>query len=96
MQNLKSSKKSKIKEITLDFNPDKNSKASDVFKRKEYDVNKDPAQKNRNVKINYLKNTELPESKVFSHVVQGLINPVKSSFSLKKITDTYKKIMKKK
>jgi len=88
---LKSSKKSKIKEITLDFNPDKNSKASDVFKRKEYDVTKDPAQKNRNIKINYLKNTELPESKVFSHVVQGLINPVKSSFSLKKITDTYKK-----
>ena len=95
--NLKSSKKQlKINEVTLDFNPDKKtdkdkkiSKASDVFKRKEYDVNKDPAQKNRNVKINYLKNTELPESKVFSHVVQGLINPVKSSFSLKKITETH-------
>ena len=88
--NLKSSKKSKINEITLDFNPEKKTaKASDVFKRKEYDVNKDPAQKNRNVKINYLKNTELPESKVFSHVVQGLINPVKSSFSLKKITETH-------
>ena len=83
-ENLKN-KSAKITEINLNF-PEK--EKGNIFKKKEYDINSDPAQKNRNIKINYLKNIELPESKKFSQVVQGLINPVKSSFSLKKITET--------
>ena len=83
-ENLKN-KNAKITEINLNF-PEK--EKGNIFKKKEYDINSDPAQKNRNIKINYLKNIELPESKKFSQVVQGLINPVKSSFSLKKITET--------
>jgi len=54
----------------------------------DYDINKDPAQKNRKIYVNYLHQTPLGESKKFSHVVQGKINPVKSNFSCKKIIET--------
>ena len=52
-----------------------------------YNQDLDPAQKNRIIDVNYLHLTKLPESKKFSHVDKAIINPVQSTFSVKKIVD---------
>ena len=94
--NINSIEKSdpKINQINLNFNSEKlNNSASQTFKKKtkskiDYNKNEDPALKNRIVQINYLKNSKLPKSNKFSHINNGVINPVQSTFSLKRITET--------
>ena len=85
----------KINQINLNFNSEKKNKSAskNSFKKKiksknDYDINEDPALKNRIIKINYLKNSKLPKPNKFSHINNGVINPLKSTFSLKKITET--------
>ena len=56
-------------------------------KKIKYNQEFDPAQKNRIIDVNYLHLTKLPESKKFSHVDKAIINPVQSTFSVKKIVD---------
>ena len=56
-------------------------------KKIKYNQAFDPAQKNRIMDVNYLHLTKLPESKKFSHVDKAIINPVQSTFSVKKIVD---------
>ena len=56
-------------------------------KKIKYNQEFDPAQKNRIMDVNYLHLTKLPESKKFSHVDKAIINPVQSTFSVKKIVD---------
>ena len=56
-------------------------------KKIKYNQDLDPAQKNRIIDVNYLHLTKLPESKKFSHVDKAIINPVQSTFSVKKIVD---------
>ena len=56
-------------------------------KKIKYNQDFDPAQKNRILDVNYLHLTKLPESKKFSHVDKAIINPVQSTFSVKKIVD---------
>ena len=71
---------------------------SAINTHKKYDPNLDPAQKNRIIDVNYLHLTKRPESKKFSHVDKAYINPVQSSFSVKKIVDNniknHEKMMK--
>ena len=38
--------------------------------------------------VNYLHLTKLPESKKFSHIDKAFINPVQSTFSVKKIVES--------
>ena len=56
-------------------------------KKIKYNQDFDPAQKNRIMDVNYLHLTKLQESKKFSHVDKAIINPVQSTFSVKKIVD---------
>ena len=86
---------SKINKINLTFNLEKQNKSAskNTFKKKtkskiNYNINDDPALKNRIIKINYLKNSKLPKSNKFSHINNGVINPVQSTFSIKRITET--------
>ena len=56
-------------------------------KKIKYNQDLDPAQRNRIIDVNYLHLTKLPESKKFSHVDKAIINPVQSTFSVKRIVD---------
>lgn len=50
--------------------------------------NPNAIKKSRVVELNYLHMTEVPDSKKYSHVPNGIINPPKSSFSVKNIVET--------
>ena len=73
-------------------------KSALTTQHRKYDPNLDPGQKNRIIDVNYLHLTKRPESKKFSHVDKAYINPVQSSFSVKKIVDNniknHEKMMK--
>ena len=56
-------------------------------KKFKYDQALDPAQRNRIIDVNFLHMASLPESKKFSHVPKGVISPVQSTFSVKRIVE---------
>ena len=56
-------------------------------KKIKYNQELDPGQRNRIMDVNYLHLSKLPESKKFSHVDKAFINPVQSTFSVKKIVE---------
>ena len=74
---------------TLKGHKIKNQRPSSAISTKKIKYNQafDPAQKNRIMDVNYLHLTKLPESKKFSHIDKAFINPVQSTFSVKKIVD---------
>ncbi len=71
---------------------------SSITNKGRYDPDLDPGQKNRIIDVNYLHLTKMPESKKFSHVDKAYINPVQSSFSVKRIVENniknHEKMMK--
>lgn len=58
-----------------------------LTQREKFLLENDPAKKQRKVEIKCLHKTKLQPSKKYSHVVNGVINPPQSTFSVKEVVD---------